>query len=161
MEPTRAQAVLAMLADGIHPITGERFPPDSPYQHPDIVRALYYGLRSVESIVRTKVEAAPSPQPMKPVAGQREPDAEAPSAPPPSASKASTPAKRNVGKPWSADEERELLARFDAGAAVGDLAKHHARSVAGIEARLEKLGRLSPDQRTTVSRYPSVTSRRA
>ena len=142
MDAARARTLLALLADGIHPLTGEPLPPDCPYQHAEIVRALYCALRCFPS--------GPSE-----TAIARDPS----SSPPAARANASAPAplKGNAGKPWSAEEERELLERFDAGALPGELAKQHARSVAGIEARLEKLGRLRPDQRTTASRYPLAT----
>lgn len=44
MDPTRAIEIVRQLADGIDPTTGERFPPDSPYQQADTVRALYLAL---------------------------------------------------------------------------------------------------------------------
>jgi hypothetical protein len=60
----------------------------------------------------------------------------------------------NVGKPWSDDEDRRLLAEFDRGKRPGELAREFGRTLAGIEARLEKHGRLSARERTTANRYP-------
>jgi hypothetical protein len=59
----------------------------------------------------------------------------------------------NVGTPWTDEEESALLRAFDAGSTVRELAVSHARTVNGIEARLEKLGRLTPQQRTTRNRF--------
>ena len=140
MDTTRAQTVLALLADGVHPLTGEIFPADSPYQHTEIVRALYCALRCLEA--RATAKSADGSLVVRRKERER------------AAVVASASSKGNAGKPWSAAEERELLERFDVGTLPGELAKQHGRSVAGIEARLEKLGRLRPDQRTTASRYP-------
>jgi hypothetical protein len=52
-----------------------------------------------------------------------------------------TPA-RNAGKPWTAAEDEELLAKFDAGVALEAIAAAHGRTRTGIEARLVKHGRL-------------------
>ena len=135
MDATRARTVLALLADGMHPLTGEPFQSDSVYQQPEIVRALYFAVRCLEERSRASEN--------HPATGVRtRPAAAAP-----------TPLKGNAGKLWSTGEERELLERFDAGVLPGELAQQHGRSVAGIEARLEKLGRLRPDQRTTTSRF--------
>ena len=49
---------------------------------------------------------------------------------------------RNAGKPWTAAEDEELLARFDAGEPLEALAAGHERTRAGVEARLVKHGRL-------------------
>ncbi|MBM3356379.1 MAG: hypothetical protein FJY54_01435 [Betaproteobacteria bacterium] len=48
MEREQTLKVLNALANGIHPATGEKFSADSPYQHPDTVRALFEALRLVE-----------------------------------------------------------------------------------------------------------------
>jgi hypothetical protein len=50
---------------------------------------------------------------------------------------------RNAGKPWSAEEDQRLLAGFDSGVKVDELATTHERTRAGIEARLVKHGRLA------------------
>jgi hypothetical protein len=55
--------------------------------------------------------------------------------------KAQLPAK--TGEPWSEDEDRRLLASFDAGHALGELAAEHQRTQTGIRARLVKYGRLA------------------
>jgi len=51
------------------------------------------------------------------------------------------PAK--TGEPWTEEEDRNLLASFDAGHALGDLAVAHQRTQTGIRARLVKYGRLA------------------
>ena len=40
--------IIQTLASGIDPTTGEVFPPDSPYQNIDIVRALFHAARIIE-----------------------------------------------------------------------------------------------------------------
>lgn len=53
-------------------------------------------------------------------------------------------APANAGKPWSEAEDEELLKAFDQGAAVAALAQTHGRTTMGIQARLEKHGRVAP-----------------
>lgn len=118
--------ILAALAEGVHPATGELLPADCPYHTPKVVRALFRAIRAIE---------ARAPKPERPRAG--------------------LPA--NAGKPWSVDEDKLLLVAFDQGQAIKDIAQLHQRTYAGIEARLEKLGRLSPEQRTTSRRYPPAS----
>lgn len=48
----------------------------------------------------------------------------------------------NAGKPWTAEEDEKLLREFDRGVAVAQLAQAHGRTSAGIQARLEKHGKL-------------------
>lgn len=40
--------IIKSLANGIDPITGEVFPADSPYQQPDIIRALFYSVQELK-----------------------------------------------------------------------------------------------------------------
>jgi len=50
----------------------------------------------------------------------------------------------NAGKPWSQEEDQKLLGEFDRGSSIASLAQAHGRTTAGIQARLEKHGRLQP-----------------
>jgi hypothetical protein len=115
MEKADALKIIQQLANGIDPHSGEVFRADSPYQHPDTVRALFFALHALEG------DAAPK---------QRAPNA--PSAP------------QNAGKPWSDEEDKTLAAGFDAGKQIPELAAAHGRSRFAIEARLAKLGKIAP-----------------
>src|SRR3954470_19074562 len=48
MEREQTLKILNSLANGVHPATGEVFAADSPYQHPDTVRALFEAIRSID-----------------------------------------------------------------------------------------------------------------
>lgn len=121
MDEAKALSILSTLANGVNPSTGEIFPAGSPYQSPEIVRALYVAVRSLESRSPTKSARSGLPS--------------------------------NVGKPWTEEEDQRLLAEFDRGRTPRALAEAHGRTLAGIEARLEKLGRISAQQRVTANRY--------
>jgi hypothetical protein len=49
MEETTALTIVSALANGVHPLTGELFAVDSPYQSPDVIRALYCAVRALEA----------------------------------------------------------------------------------------------------------------
>jgi len=120
MDETKAVAILSALANGVNPSTGEIFPPESPYQQVDVVRALFAALERFRVRPRSKSRAnAPS----------------------------------NAGKPWGDEEDRRLLAAFDLGRAPLEIARELGRTVAGIEARLERHGRLTAHERTTMNRF--------
>jgi hypothetical protein len=55
----------------------------------------------------------------------------------------------NVGRSWSGDEEAALVAAFKSGDSLADIAARHGRTLRAIEARLEKLDLLTPQQRST------------
>ena len=115
MEKETALKIIQQLANGTDPHTGEVFRADSPYQHPDTVRALFTAVRALET------QSAPR---------QRAAGAEN--------------APQNAGKPWSNAEDEALAGAFDAGKRIPELAAEHQRSRFAIEARLAKLGKIEP-----------------
>jgi len=48
METRDALLVIQSLADGVNPHTGELFSEDSPYQHPQVVRALFIAVGALQ-----------------------------------------------------------------------------------------------------------------
>jgi hypothetical protein len=58
----------------------------------------------------------------------------------------------NVGRSWSEDEEAALVAAFKSGDPLPHIAARHGRTLRAIEARLEKLGLLTAQQRSTQNR---------
>lgn len=112
MDENKALTIVSALANGVNPWTGEIFPADSPYQTADVVRALFLARRALE---------AKSQQ---------------------TRLRTRSNAPANAGKPWTEEEDRSLLEEFDSGCRIPDLAHAHARTTAGIQARLEKHGRL-------------------
>jgi hypothetical protein len=111
MEQAQALAVVRSLANGVDPESGEIFPPESPYQRPQIVRALYEAAAALERIERFDRRRAQMPP--------------------------------KTGEPWSEDEDRKLLAAFDAGRALQELASQHERTMGAVRARLLKYGRIN------------------
>jgi hypothetical protein len=69
------------------------------------------------------------------------------------AHRASLPNK--VGHRWTADEDRALVTAFQSGDALTDIASKHGRTLRGIEARLERLGLLTHEQRVTRDAFSS------
>lgn len=63
MDTSAARTILQALAQGIDPHTGETFPADSPYQHPDTVRALFHVLQALDgppAVTRRAAARAPA-----------------------------------------------------------------------------------------------------
>ena len=112
MDDNKALSIVSALANGVNPQTGEMFEVDSPYQAADVIRALYVAVRALEMSNRSKSRGL---RPRMP---------------------------GNAGKPWAEQEDLELLEKFDSGLSVAQLAQAHDRTLAGIQARLERHGRL-------------------
>lgn len=130
MERDRTLQILKALAEGVDPATGEQFPGNSSYQHPETVRALYSAIRLLES--------GPSPS----------------SAVQPSSGEARKPGPANAGRPWSQDEDQRLGKGYDTGRTIDELAEAHQRSRIAIEARLAKLGRIEAPPEGLPTRRP-------
>ncbi len=111
MNPAQALELVRALANGVDPDSGEVFPPESPYQRPQVVRALYEAASALERSARFETRKAQLPP--------------------------------KTGEPWTEDEDRKLLASFDAGRALQELASAHERTMNGVRARLVKYGRLA------------------
>ena len=109
MELQFAREIINVLAQGIHPVTGEVMPADSPYNEPPVIRALFAVSRALEEC------DAPKPRRELPV---------------------------NAGKTWSGEEDDRLVAAFDAGQELKQMALELGRSRVAVEARLVKLGRI-------------------
>lgn len=54
MEVKKAKEIVAALANGVDPYTGEIFTVESPYQNADTTRALYLALKSLDMYERRK-----------------------------------------------------------------------------------------------------------
>ena len=64
----------------------------------------------------------------------------------------------SVGKTWTDEEEQQLKTEFASAEPIPLIATKHGRTIRAIEARLERLGLLRPDQRTTGDSFTSPPS---
>jgi hypothetical protein len=117
MELQAARQIIDTLAQGVHPVTGEVMPDDSPYNAPPVIRALVAASRALEGkrpALAPRTERVARVQPS------------------------------NQGKPWSPEDDARLEAAYAAGADLKLVAQELGRSHFGIESRLVKLGKLPP-----------------
>lgn len=56
---------------------------------------------------------------------------------------------QNVGRAWSPQEQSALIDAFQAGEILTEVAARHGRTLRAIEARLEKLGLITANERAT------------
>jgi hypothetical protein len=118
MELQAARQIIDTLAQGVHPVTGEVMPDDSPYNAPPVIRALVAASRALEG--KPKPKAADRTERVARVQ------------------------PGNQGKPWSAEDDARLEAAYAAGADLKLVAQELGRSHFGVESRLVKLGKLPP-----------------
>jgi hypothetical protein len=110
MELQTAREIIDTLAQGIHPVTGQAMPEDSPYNAPPVIRALFAVSQALDGAATGRL---------------RRPRGELPP---------------NTGKPWSASDDEQLRIGFDAGTPTRDLAAALGRTRWAVESRLVKLG---------------------
>lgn len=59
MELQEARAIVKTLAQGIHPVTGEAMPEDSPYNAPPVIRALFAVAQALDDSQARSPRASP------------------------------------------------------------------------------------------------------
>lgn len=114
MELHIARQIIDTLAQGIHPVTGEAMPEDSPYNAPPVIRALHAVARALDG-----------PPPVEPPRSTRR------VLPP------------NAGKAWSAQEDAALETAYEAGIDLKQVAQELGRTPFAVEQRLIKLGKVA------------------
>lgn len=114
--------VLAALAQGIDPASGEDLEATGIWRQANVIEALRAGAAALE---------------------EHKPHVRAPNS-------------AHVGQPWTSQEEHDLLMAFGAGTPLPDIASRHQRSLTAIEARLERLGKLTAGQRVTRNRFTAA-----
>jgi hypothetical protein len=50
MDAAKSLEIIRALANGVDPHTGEEFSADSPYQHPQTIRALFVAIQALERV---------------------------------------------------------------------------------------------------------------
>lgn len=112
MNDAQALEIVSALASGMDPDRDAPVEAPSILLNANVIRALYVAVRALEATTRSKARR----------------------------DRANSPT--NKGKPWTEAEEYKLLEGFDAGQSVAQLAQAHSRTPAGIQARLERHGRV-------------------
>ena len=122
MEIREAQGIVKTLAQGVDPNTGEVFAPDSPYNEPKIIRALF----TVHDFVRQ----ARKPRMSADEKRQENLDLGRP---------------RNYGLPWADDARSQVAMGFEDGKTIQELATTLERTQGAIRAELIRQGLLEPE----------------
>lgn len=122
MELNESRRIVNTLAQGIHPKTGEVFPPGSPYNDPEVIRALFSILESVKYLRG----------PSKSIEERRRDNLE-------------FGRPKNSGLPWTEEDRALVRSSFLDGMAVEKLAKTLGRSSAAIVAEVIRQDLVPPN----------------
>ncbi len=124
MEITKSRNIVKTLAQGVHPATGEVFPPDSPYNDPEVIRALFSVLEFVKH----------ARKPRKTIEERRKDNLE-------------IGRPMNAGLPWTEEDRAIVRSGFQEGTSVKKLAATLGRSSASIVAEVIRQDLLPPNLR--------------
>jgi hypothetical protein len=122
MEIRKAQKFVEILAQGVDPTTGEAFAADSPYNEPQIIRALF----TVHEFVRR------ARKPPMSADERRQENVE-------------LGRPRNYGLPWTDEARAQVATAFQEGKPIAELAATLERTQGAIQAELIRQGLVEPD----------------
>lgn len=122
MDSTETRMIVKTLAQGVDPKTGEVFPPDSPYNDPKIIRALFKVVDLAWPPGRSKLSLDEK--------RQRNIERGLP---------------RNAGLPWTDEDRNKVAEGFKSGKTIRELADTFERSLTAINAELIRQELISPE----------------
>jgi len=124
MELNGSRNIVKTLAQGVHPSTGEVFPPDSPYNDPEVIRALFSVLDFVKQAKKPRMS----------IEERRRQNLD-------------IGRPMNSGLPWT-DEDRTIVSSgFQDGLTIEKLAAKLGRSSASIVAEVIRQDLVPPNLR--------------
>lgn len=118
MEFEKAKEIITSLANGIDPVTGEVFPKDSPYNHPEIIRALFFIINELKAFKKPIKLSLEEKQAQNQINGR----------------------PRNAGLPWTDLLKKELADLFADKKSINELALHFERTEGSILSELVHQG---------------------
>ena len=124
MELNESRNIVKTLAQGVHPNTGEVFSPESPYNDPQVIRALFSILEFVKQAKKPKMSIEER--------RQQNLDVGRPV---------------NSGLPWSEDDRATVRSGFQEGETIEKLAAALGRSSGSIVAEVIRQDLLPPSLR--------------
>lgn len=110
--------ILASLANGVDPFSRELLPEDSIIHHPAVIRALFH------AVGRLKPSADQATRDINVQKGRER--------------------SHRAGRPWSTDEDRNLIQSFRSRVPFHQIAEGHGRSKGAIISRLVRIGEIQP-----------------
>ncbi len=110
--------ILETLANGTDPLTGEVLPMESPYNNPDVIRALFAVVNHINN----------SQPKVKKSLEQKQCD------------NIKNGLPKNAGLPWTAEQRNELAIQFKSHQSIANLAEIHGRTKGAITSELKKQG---------------------
>ncbi len=128
MNQEKIVSIIDALANGIDPITGEVLPDNSPYNHPEVIRALFH---TIKLLPKAK-------KPKKTIEQKQQENIE-------------KGQPKNYGLPWLDDDVISVIEQFNSGTAIDIIANEQARKSSSIIGLLKKREVITEEQAFSLS----------
>ena len=125
MERENIISVLEGLANGVDPVTGELLPATSPYNHPEVIRALFHAVNLISNAKKPKKTLAEKQQ-----------------------ENVNNGLPQNHGLPWDEKDVQAVISQFQSNSSFGsinDIASQFSRKPNSIFSLLKKHEAISPE----------------
>lgn len=122
MNNETALNILDGLANGVDPVTGEVLPAVSPYNHPDVIRALFF---AVNHLSKTK-------KPKKTVEQKQQENIE-------------KGLPQNYGLPWEDSDVQVVINAYRSDVSLSEIAHQQCRKPSSIISLLKKHGAITEE----------------
>lgn len=113
--------VIEALANGVDPTTGEVLANESPYNNPEVIRALFSVIKNWHKPIKKQSEVKTTPE-------QKQ------------AENIKNNLPKNAGLPWTQEQKSTLAEFFTMGESIALLAEKFGRSRGAIASELKKQG---------------------
>lgn len=127
MHQEKTISIIEGLANGIDPITGEVLPNDSPYNHPEVIRALFH---VISLIPKAK-------KPKRTIEQKQEDNLE-------------KGLPKNYGLPWNESDVQLVISNYNTNISIEVIANQMARKPSSIIGLLKKHGVISEELALTL-----------
>ncbi|MFC1478362.1 hypothetical protein ACFL57_02775 [Candidatus Margulisiibacteriota bacterium] len=124
MKTSETKRIIEALANGIDPMTGEIYPKDSPYNHPEVIRTLFFIQNNLKKLnIRKRMTIA-----------ERQGE------------NIENGCPRNYGLPWDEALKKEVAVSFKGGSNVNQMAGKLERTRGSIISELRKQGLITAEE---------------
>lgn len=126
-----AKEIIIALANGINPVTGEELPDSSPYNNPNIIRALFTVINSPKYKTILSTSVLDPKKPKKTVEEKQQENLK-------------NGRLKNAGLPWTKESRDKLSSMFEGGEMVSELSVYFERTQGAITSELIRQGLVEP-----------------
>lgn len=123
MNQEKIVTIIEALANGIDPITGEMLPDNSPYNQPEVIRALFQVTKLIPKVKKSKRTTEQKQQ-----------------------ENLEKGLPKNFGLAWLEDDINSVINQYKSNITIDDIAEEQARKSSSIIGLLKKQGTITEEK---------------